>query len=290
MTPQGKRPDERTPARLGWSTDKQAAAARLADEYIEKMRGIVNDAQNFKPAVGVEAWRTCWERTDEFAANAETIVTSYVVGLWQIFANKSEMERRHKEEWPRFEILLRKLFVRMRQTCIEAGERITDRLPVFRLPSGEILRGPEQVEYEIQRRLREHRLKILRARDEPFRDFDRWRANYVDAADYIDADAGAESRSTLRGPTADDKRHKTIAEAVRPFGDEWRKPKNLERIAKALEREHIRVPKRWQERKVPIISWNRAVKQHPDLVIKVIEYSLKWVRERQRNARNSGKL
>jgi hypothetical protein len=271
MTRQTNGPTQRTPAQPSGSTDKQAAAAALADECVGKMRYVIEDAQNLMPAVGaVEAWR----RVDEWAGKAEAIVTSYLVGLWQIFANKSEMESRQKEEWPRFEILLRKLFVRMRQICIGAGERIADRLPLFRFPSGKILRGPEQVEYEIQRRLRKHRLKILRARDEPFQDLDRWRANYVEA------NVVAESRSTKRGPDANDKRHKAIAKAVRSFGDDWRKPENLEKIAKELDREGILVPKTWRQWRVPIVSWNRAVQQRRDLVIKAIDYSLKWVRER----------
>jgi hypothetical protein len=283
MTLKQKGPVDNTPARPGGSIDKQAAAARLGDEHIEKLRCVVKDAQNFMLSVdGVGdaasgAWRTCWERVDEWAGKAETIVTSYVVGLWRIFANRFEMNTPLDQEWPRFELPLNRLFARMREICDETGEHIADRLPLFRLVSArqplsaKYRRGPEQVKYEIQQRLSERWRKILRPKVEFSRDFDGWMAYYVKAK------VLAESPTTKRGPKADVNRHKDIYKIVETFGRAWRAAENEKKIKelldhKFLDNPHLAPPKPREKSETPAKSWQEV--SHESF-INAIRYSVK---------------
>ena len=265
MTRSEKGPTKGTPARTGGSTDKQAAAAALADECVENI-------QNLMVRTGaVESWEKCWEQVDEWAGKAETIVSSYVVGLWQILANKSEMKIPLDEEWPRFELLLKRLFARMRKICDEAGKHIADNLPVSRFASArqplsaKYLPGPEQVEYKIQRLLRKHRLKILRPKDEFSRDFDSWWANYVKPI------AESKPRRGRKQDPADMERYQAIARIAHRYDyrDGWKR--HTTELAKELDQARISVS---PALKKDGLNWPEAEKIDRERFIDTVEYAL----------------
>lgn len=79
------------------------------------------------------------------------------------------------------------------------------------------------------------------------------------------------------GPKPKIDRHQAIAEVVEPYGEKWKEQDNLEKISDALNKRKrdIPPPASWAKRERPAKSWTRAVEYYPDVVRKVIAYSLK---------------
>ena len=69
-------------------------------------------------------------------------------------------------------------------------------------------------------------------------------------------------------------KHKSIANVVAPYGNDWRQSENLEKIVAQLDREKVPPSKSWTRRTPPARSWEKAHLSHPDVVVKAIEYSL----------------
>jgi hypothetical protein len=86
-------------------------------------------------------------------------------------------------------------------------------------------------------------------------------------------------KARRRGPSADMNLHRAMAQIVRPYGPTWRDESNLKEIAEQLDRKDNRplIPpsKQWAKRKPAALSWSRAVRHWPKLVVHKIEYSLK---------------
>jgi predicted transcriptional regulator len=78
-----------------------------------------------------------------------------------------------------------------------------------------------------------------------------------------------------RGPTANMEFHHAVAKVVHSFGPKWKE--HLDQIAKKLDRqkEMTPAPSAWAKRERPARSWTRAVEYYPEVVVKILDYSLK---------------
>jgi hypothetical protein len=96
-----------------------------------------------------------------------------------------------------------------------------------------------------------------------------------------------------RGPKPATVTHNAIADVVAPYGDEWKKEKNLSQIARQLDTDGVPTRNSWKQRKPPARSWRRALLNYPELVIKAIGYSLRMAQRNKQpsqsyNSGNSG--
>jgi hypothetical protein len=76
-----------------------------------------------------------------------------------------------------------------------------------------------------------------------------------------------------RGPQANMKFHRAVADVLRSFGSKWRE--RLDEIAAELDKRHLPSPAIWVKRNPPARSWKRAVAHYPDVVLKTLAYCLK---------------
>jgi hypothetical protein len=87
-----------------------------------------------------------------------------------------------------------------------------------------------------------------------------------------------------RGPQPQMARHRTIAEVVAPYRQDWKREPNLNRVADQLDKAGVEVRKTWtQIRPRAVRSWTRAVDSIPHLVVKAIEYSLRMAQRPPNN-------
>jgi hypothetical protein len=76
------------------------------------------------------------------------------------------------------------------------------------------------------------------------------------------------------GPEAKMEFHRAVAEVVNSFGLNWKE--HLEQIAAKLDKQKMTpAPSAWAKRERPARSWTRAVEYYPEVVVKVLDYSLK---------------
>jgi len=82
----------------------------------------------------------------------------------------------------------------------------------------------------------------------------------------------------LHGFPPDMARHKKIAAAAEPFGNNWKEDNNLKKIAGQLDKARVPVPKNWYTHNIPhrdrARTWKTAVLVFDELVVKAISYSL----------------
>jgi hypothetical protein len=87
-----------------------------------------------------------------------------------------------------------------------------------------------------------------------------------------------------RGPRPDMTKHESIANAVRPYGEDWKQENNLEDIAKKLDREKVPVTKTWPNRKpAGARTWKTALMSFPQDVVKTIAYSLQMTHKKNQS-------
>jgi hypothetical protein len=86
--------------------------------------------------------------------------------------------------------------------------------------------------------------------------------------------AGIVEPKTKRGPKARIEFHRAVATVVLSFAPKWKD--HLEQIARKLDRQKKMTPasSAWAKRERPALSWTRAFEYYPDVVVKVLDYSL----------------
>ena len=85
---------------------------------------------------------------------------------------------------------------------------------------------------------------------------------------------GVVGPKTKRGPKARIEFHLAVAAVVHSFEPKWKD--HLEQIARKLDRQKKMTPasSAWAKRERPALSWTRALEYYPDVVVKVLDYSL----------------
>jgi len=280
MTPKLKGRTEDTPARLD---EQQGEAAFLRDECEEQLRRLAEKARNFETtSLGwPPKWSACCERIEEWVRKAAEAEKNYGEGLRDLLRDKDAMQEQAKKHWPIFNFQCRRLF----EAIHKIYNSVADSLPPLsvRRMAGRIMRGTDALDLVIKNSMVRHNFEISQARKAPFWEFYAWRAKERSQSAHANTESESKRRGnqSRRGPLANEDRHRAIARVVaefqRRYGDSWRKLENLERIAKRLTL--TPTPKAWADWTVPARSWNRAVQNHPDRVLKTLEYSLKWARQ-----------
>jgi hypothetical protein len=283
MTPKLKGRTENTPTRLD---EQQGEATFLRDKCEEQLQRLADQAENFEiTSLGeTRKWSTCCGRIDEWVREAADSERIHSEGLRDLLRDKVAMQEQAKKHWPVFDFQLNRLF----RAILEIYESVADSLPpppVQRM-AGRIMHGTDALDVDIKNRMVRHRLKISRDRNAPFHGFYAWRAKVrsQSARDNTESESKRRGNQSGRGPMAKENRHRAIARWVaefqRRYGDKWRKKENLERLAERLHNDPLTPPsKTWANWRAPARSWRRAVQNHPDLVVKTLEYSLKWARQ-----------
>jgi len=86
------------------------------------------------------------------------------------------------------------------------------------------------------------------------------------------------------GPAPNLNRHGRINDAVRPYGDAWKAEQNRQEIAEELDKQKVPPPSAWTQLQQPARSWSRGLEHHPERWVKVIQYSLEYIRKGQPQA------
>ena len=280
MTRVPKGPSENTPARPGGSIEQQSALVALSDECEEQLRRIADDAENFETPPfasvldyrGSPQWRICRTRIGEWSRSAAKSERTYAEGVRQILYDKSAMEKQVKENWPVFDVHIRRLFRAFRKIYDSAGDSPT--LPMQRI-GRRTIDGRHGLEVDIQNRLERHRDEILRARKAPLAGFYDWRAKQRAVSVRETKTPESQSRKR-RGPSVPEGRHEKIAQIASGVRN-WRK--NLDTLAVELKKNSVDPPKNWAKWKVPCRSWTRGASRRPDLFVKAIEYSIEMAQK-----------
>lgn len=77
-----------------------------------------------------------------------------------------------------------------------------------------------------------------------------------------------------RGPKPDMESHRKVAQIVGRCGPNWQDQTVLEKVCRALDKSKIPPSKSWEKWSPAALSWERALQNHPEHVIKAIAYRL----------------
>jgi hypothetical protein len=272
MTQKRKGRTKNTLARLD---EQQGAAASLRAECVKQLQRLADQAENLETSDFSGDWNACCEIIAELGKKASQAEKAYGEGLRDLLRDKEAMQEQVRKDWPAFDFQLHRLFPAIHKIY----DSVADSLPPLsvRRVNGQIMPGRDALDRGIRKLMGGHRLKILGSRKASFHSFYDWQAKEVSARANIESESKLLTTRRRRGPEPDMDRHRAIAAAKKPFGVHWKKPENLEKIRKKLERMKKRVPLKAREKgSIGAQSWIDLSRER---LIRTISYSLDVMRD-----------
>jgi hypothetical protein len=276
-TPKPQGPAKNTAAPSRGSTDEQNPAT-LRDQYEPELQLIADEAEKFPAATSSVS--DCLVRPEEWVQKTAATVKAYGERLRDLLRDEDAMKTQEQKDRPIFDFQIGRVLRAVRKTYDSLFER--GYTPPPRRIKGQIHIGSDALDDDIQSRMRRHKNNILKARNEPFEEFYKWRAEDPQRR-HADEKIVAVPHRESRGRKAHERHfavYRIVKKYVQNVAPEWWRQPHLENICLEFDSEpKVKISTRL---KTEFGTWTKAIKQERGrkAVIEAIRRSLKFVEKR----------
>lgn len=194
-----KGPAEGTSAKRSQSIERECAAIVARDDFLEQLRRIAEDAQNFKVRLfhasedsAIDEWGNFPSQKSQWMRRYADGLKAYMEKIREIFAERAAMASNFNKNWPLFKVHHDVLFGTIREIYVRAGKAVSSH-------EDESEELDSEVEHNIQLHMAKCELEIKRAANSPFKSFEAWMSQERDRQAKTSGPATQPSRLPRKG-------------------------------------------------------------------------------------------